>query len=165
MYCKLDTLQTGSRDRLANTGVKIRIAKCTIFVTSILFSLILFRATYHKWTHRHRWFNILNFPIAEYKLFWRSFHARSRGPYYTHAPHLLLLGESLQGRNQPEHARKDAEVLSWVPASFTRRWRAVLPSPLPWNSFTHSLTICGWSTSLNSEEVNTPQIQKIRYCA
>ena len=43
-------LQTGSRDTLSNTGVKVRIAKCTILylVRSILFSLILFRATYHK---------------------------------------------------------------------------------------------------------------------
>ena len=41
-------LQTGSRDILAKTGVKVRIAKCTIFARSILFYLILFRATYHK---------------------------------------------------------------------------------------------------------------------
>ena len=40
---------------------------------------------------------------------------RMRPTYYP-------LGESLQGRHQPEHAaRKDAEVLSRVPVLFTTR--------------------------------------------
>ena len=55
----------------------------------------------------------------------RNFHGLRLGPYYTQASGRLPLGKWLPSQNQPEHARKDAEVLILVPIMFTtccQRW-------------------------------------------